>query len=110
MVQAAINRNQTFEQTETAVQQLRKGRHRQHQLRPDLWLAVSVSIPCRLPSGCAPYGYAHLPDFKKHQHLIDEATLPNAEERNLQAKALAEALVDSGYVRIGLDHFALPAD
>ncbi|MHC2303087.1 coproporphyrinogen III oxidase-like Fe-S oxidoreductase [Rhizobium mongolense] len=36
--------------------------------------------------------------------------MPNAEERNLQAKALAEALVDSGYVRIGLDHFALPAD
>jgi oxygen-independent coproporphyrinogen-3 oxidase len=56
------------------------------------------------------FGYAHIPSFKKHQRLIDEQALPGAQARNDQAEAIAEALVAAGYRRIGLDHFALPAD
>ena len=56
------------------------------------------------------FGYAHIPSFKKHQRKIDEASLPDSIERHLQSETIAEALVDAGYVRIGLDHFALPGD
>ncbi|WP_087003706.1 oxygen-independent coproporphyrinogen III oxidase [Rhizobium sullae] len=119
VVQAAINRNQTFEQTETAVRQLREAGI--GSINFDLIYGLpyqtvsscidTVQTAVRLrPERFSVFGYAHIPAFKKHQRLIDEATLPNAEERNSQAEAIAEALVDAGYVQIGLDHFALPAD
>src|SRR3546814_14269598 len=41
---------------------------------------------------------------------IDEAALPDAQARHAQAEAIAERLVEAGYERIGLDHFALPQD
>ncbi|CDM60046.1 Oxygen-independent coproporphyrinogen-III oxidase (plasmid) [Rhizobium favelukesii] len=119
VVQAAINRNQTFEQTEAAVQQLRKAGIGSinfdliyglpHQTVASCIDTVQTALRLR-PDRFAVFGYAHIPAFKKHQRLIDEATLPNAEERNAQAEATAEALVEAGYVRVGLDHFALPGD
>lgn len=62
------------------------------------------------PDRIAVFGYAHVPQFKLHQRKIDPAALPGASERNDQAEAIAAALVEAGYVRIGLDHFALPGD
>lgn len=56
------------------------------------------------------FGYAHVPWFKPHQRLIDEAALPGLTERLAQAEAAAQRLVALGYQRIGLDHFALPDD
>ncbi len=56
------------------------------------------------------FGYAHIPSFKKHQRKIAEEALPDSIERHLQSETIAEALADAGYVRIGLDHFALPDD
>ena len=42
--------------------------------------------------------------------MIDEATLPGATER-LERSQLAAAIAEAhGYQRIGIDHFALPAD
>ncbi|WP_031549543.1 oxygen-independent coproporphyrinogen III oxidase [Parvularcula oceani] len=61
-------------------------------------------------SRVAVFGYAHVPWFKKHQQVIDEALLPGAAERFAQAEAAAEELVAAGYERIGFDHFALPDD
>lgn len=54
--------------------------------------------------------YAHIPSFKKHQRKIAEEALPDSVERHLQSETIAEALLDAGCVRIGLDHFALPED
>ena len=54
--------------------------------------------------------YAHVPSFKKHQRKIDEGWLPNGAARHSQAEAIAQALTEAGYCRIGLDHYALPAD
>jgi oxygen-independent coproporphyrinogen-3 oxidase len=48
--------------------------------------------------------------MKLHQRLLPEAVLPGTLERLAQAEAAAAALADAGYVRIGLDHFALPED
>ncbi len=62
------------------------------------------------PERIALFGYAHVPWMKPHQQLIHEAALPGPAERIDQSEAAAERLVASGYVRIGLDHFALPAD
>ena len=56
------------------------------------------------------FGYAHVPWFKRHQRLIDEAALPGLSERLEQAQVAAETLTGLGYQAIGLDHFALPDD
>lgn len=62
------------------------------------------------PDRIALFGYAHVPWMAKKQRLIDEAALPGGEERLLQSQAAAVALIEAGYVAIGLDHFALPTD
>jgi len=62
------------------------------------------------PVRIALFGYAHVPWFKTHQKLIDEASLPGAGERLAQADAAAAVLTGAGFVPIGLDHFALPGD
>jgi len=56
------------------------------------------------------FGYAHVPWFKTHQKLIDEAALPGLAERLKQAETAAETLCGYGYEAVGLDHFALPED
>lgn len=118
-VQRAINRMQSFEQTARCVEGLR--RNGIGRLNFDLLYGlplqtvdscldtVAKCIELR-PNRFSVFGYAHIPSFKKHQRKIDEGALPDAIERHLQSEAIAEALVDAGYVRIGFDHFALPTD
>ncbi len=118
-VQEAINRIQSVETTMAAVQQLRRNGidainfdliyGLPYQTVQSCVETVEAAIQLR-PDRLAVFGYAHIPTFKKHQRLIDEATLPNARERSLQAEAIAETLVAAGYEQIGLDHFALPSD
>jgi oxygen-independent coproporphyrinogen-3 oxidase len=118
-VQKAINRIQSEETTDLAVQRLRRnGIDRvnfdliyglPHQTVESCVETVHASLLMR-PDRFSVFGYAHIPSFKKHQRLIDEKALPDAEARNEQAEAIAATLVAAGYVRIGLDHFALPAD
>ena len=62
------------------------------------------------PSRIALFGYAHVPWFKKHQRLIDEAALPGATERIGLERTARAVLAEFGYEPIGLDHFALPDD
>jgi oxygen-independent coproporphyrinogen-3 oxidase len=62
------------------------------------------------PQRIALFGYAHVPWFRRHQTLIDEASLPGAAERLEQMAQAAQAFVGRGYVPIGLDHFATADD
>ena len=62
------------------------------------------------PSRIALFGYAHVPWFKKHQRLIDEASLPGANARFELEQTARAALASYGYEAIGLDHFALSTD
>ncbi|MGD0108903.1 MAG: oxygen-independent coproporphyrinogen III oxidase [Rhodopila sp.] len=62
------------------------------------------------PSRFSVFGYAHVPAMMKHQRVIDGATLPDAGERLRQEQAIGDALVQAGYMRIGLDHYARPDD
>jgi oxygen-independent coproporphyrinogen III oxidase len=118
-VQRAINRLQSFEMTKIAIATLRK--HGIQQINVDLVYGLphqtrqSVEATARkvlelAPSRIAAFGYAHLPQRLKHQRLIDEAALPGIVERFAQANRLAHILTAAGYVRVGLDHYALPDD
>ena len=119
VVQKAINRIQSEEKTLLTVNRLRDngiGRINfdliyglPHQTVESCVATVEASL-AMLPDRFSVFGYAHIPSFKKHQRLIDETALPGPQARNEQAEAIAAALVSAGYVRIGLDHFALPED
>ncbi len=119
VVQRAINRVQTIEETQKAVTGLRTAGARSinfdliyglpHQTVQSCIETVKASVEMR-PDRLAVFGYAHVPAFKKHQRLIDEGTLPCATKRNEQAEAIAHELTAGGYIQIGLDHFALPDD
>jgi oxygen-independent coproporphyrinogen III oxidase len=119
VVQKAINRIQTVEQTAAATNGLRatgvSGINFDliyglpHQTVQSCIETVQECVAMQ-PERFAVFGYAHVPTFKKHQRRIDESTLPDSAERLEQAEAIAQELTVAGYVRIGLDHFALPDD
>src|SRR3546814_20380453 len=48
---------------------------------------VDLAVDMR-PDRFSVFGYAHIPSFKKHQGLIDEAALPDAQARHAQAEEI----------------------
>jgi len=62
------------------------------------------------PDRIAIYNYAHLPEMFKPQRRINEDELPSAEEKLNILKLCIDKLQDSGYVYIGMDHFAKEND
>lgn len=114
-VQSAINRLQSFEQTQAVVEALRGmgvgsinldilyGLPLQttETLRRTIDLAVSMG-----PNRIALFGYAHVPWMKKHQSLIDQSALPGPTERFDLASYGAALLAKAGYIPLGIDHFA----
>jgi oxygen-independent coproporphyrinogen-3 oxidase len=118
-VQAAINRVQPPEMVAHATEGLRAVGVRRinfdliyglpHQTAAALRRTVELCIAMQ-PDRIALFGYAHVPWVAKNQRMIPDDALPQSSERAAQAEAAADALVAGGYVRIGLDHFALPGD
>ncbi|MDO8533440.1 MAG: oxygen-independent coproporphyrinogen III oxidase [Xanthobacteraceae bacterium] len=118
-VQEAIGRIQPFGMVEQTIAMLREvginqvnfdlmyGLPKQttRDVRRTAELAASLQ-----PQRLAWFGYAHVPWFKIHQRMIDEATLPSPFERLEQAETARETLHKFGYRPIGLDHFALSDD
>jgi len=62
------------------------------------------------PQRLAVFGYAHVPWFKSHQRVFEEAALPPPAERVAQAAAVHGILTDLGYQPVGLDHYAVADD
>jgi oxygen-independent coproporphyrinogen-3 oxidase len=62
------------------------------------------------PDRIAVYNYAHLPARFKPQRRIQESDLPSADAKLDLLQYTIEYLSDSGYVYIGMDHFAKPDD
>ena len=62
------------------------------------------------PDRISIYNYAHLPDRFPPQKRILASDLPTPGERLDILQLCIEQLVDSGYVYIGMDHFAKPDD
>lgn len=118
-VQQAINRVQSFDETRACVERLRKAGI--DALNMDLLYGLPHQTveSCRdtvarvlelHPDRLAVFGYAHVPHMKKHQQMIDEASLPDAQERIGEAVAFHQLLTEAGYVAIGFDHYARPDD
>lgn len=62
------------------------------------------------PDRLAVFSYAHVPWMKPHQKLIQQAHLPEPEEKLQMLKHIVETLTGSGYEYIGMDHFAKESD
>ena len=118
-VQEAINRRQSFEETKQVVDWLRGAGV--GGLNIDLMyglphqgfseaLRTTDRVIELAPDRIALFGYAHVPWMKRHQRLIPEEALPGRQARFDQSQAMAARLVEAGYLRIGLDHFARPED
>jgi oxygen-independent coproporphyrinogen-3 oxidase len=119
LVQAAIGRFQPLIVIEAAVERLRLAGisnlsfdlmyglplQTLESIRKTCASAVALS-----PNRIACFGYAHLPRLKVNQRRIDETQLPSQDQRFDQAELMAEELTRHGYVKIGIDHFARPAD
>ncbi len=118
-VQQAVNRRETFDEIAARVGWLREAGVRSinldlmyglpHQNVENTLTTLDAVLGLR-PERLALFGYAHVPWMKAHQQLIHEAALPGPAERLDQSEAAAERLLSDGYVRIGLDHFAVPED
>ena len=118
-VQEAINRIQPHDVTKRVVDWLRQyGIDKvnmdlmyglPHQTTDLVIKEVDLAVEMR-PVRVALFGYAHVPWMKSHQKMIKEEDLPDTPERWEQFTAASERLEAAGYVKIGLDHFALPED
>ena len=62
------------------------------------------------PDRIALYAYAHLPERFKPQRRIAAAELPTASHKIDMLSRSMDALMNAGYVYVGMDHFALPDD
>ena len=62
------------------------------------------------PDRVALYGYAHVPWMSRRQQMIPSDTLPTPQERLRLFETAADLFRFGGYVDIGIDHFARPAD
>ncbi|MEO1089709.1 MAG: oxygen-independent coproporphyrinogen III oxidase [Pseudomonadota bacterium] len=118
-VQKAINRVQPFAVTAQVATSLRAQGIRGLNLDLLYGLPYQSEASCRddakrvlalEPDRLSVFGYAHVPQMRRHQLLLPENELPDGLERAAQFEAIADALDEAGYVRIGLDHFARPDD
>ena len=119
LVQEAVNRKESFEEVSRCIGWLREAGVQSinvdlmyglpHQTTTNTLETIDAILTLR-PERLALFGYAHVPWMKAHQQLIDEKALPTPIDRLDQSEAAADRLIEAGYVRIGLDHFALPDD
>ncbi|WP_130537996.1 oxygen-independent coproporphyrinogen III oxidase [Thiomicrorhabdus indica] len=56
------------------------------------------------------FNYAHMPSLFPTQKKMNEADMPNPDEKLAILHAATERLLQAGYVYIGMDHFAKPDD
>lgn len=118
-VQNAVNRNQSYEQTNNVFNEARK--HGFHSINIDLIYGLPKQTPrtfCNTiskiiemnPDRIAVYNYAHLPHLFKTQRQIKDEDLPSPSEKLEILGESIQSLQDAGYVYIGMDHFAKPDD
>jgi len=62
------------------------------------------------PDRIALFSYAHVPQVKKQQKVLEQYVLPGPYASLALERAARAVFVEAGYVEIGMDHFALPED
>ena len=119
VVQEAVNRIQTVEETQNAITVAR--RENFHSVNVDLIYGLpgqsvktfleTLKIVVEMnPDRIAIYNYAHLPHLFKSQRQIDQTLLPSSETRFEILQQFVVYLTENGYIYIGMDHFARPDD
>lgn len=119
LVQEAVNRIQSIEQTVAVIDACRASGFRS--VNVDLIYGLPKqnlegfartldTITDVRPDRIAVYSYAHLPELFKAQRQIDAADMPTPETKLALLQLAIEKLTAAGYVYIGMDHFALPDD
>ncbi|MCF6299811.1 MAG: oxygen-independent coproporphyrinogen III oxidase [Proteobacteria bacterium] len=118
-VQKAVNRIQPIEMTRQVIDQCRSFNCKS--INIDLIYGLPFQslesfsdtldqIIAISPDRLSVFNYAHLPHLFKPQLRINEADLPQADEKLDILKMTIEKLQNAGYVYIGMDHFAKPED
>jgi len=119
VVQRAVNRIQSFDETEQVIRAARRNGFKSvnidliyglpKQTVQGFSRTLERVLECD-PDRIALYSYAHLPSLFKPQRRIAEAELPQPEVKlEIMTTAIA-TLEAAGYVYIGMDHFAKPGD
>jgi len=119
VVQQAVNRIQSVEQTVAVIEACRANGF--HSVNVDLIYGLPKQNPEGFartldtvikvrPDRIAVYSYAHLPEMFKAQRQIEAEDLPTPETKLGLLQLAIEKLTDAGYLYIGMDHFALPDD
>ena len=119
LVQQAVNRIQSVEQTVAVIDACRASGFRS--VNVDLIYGLPKqnaegfgrtldTVTAVRPDRIAVYGYAHLPELFKAQNQIEAADLPPPELKLGLLQLAIEKLTAAGYLYIGMDHFALPDD
>jgi oxygen-independent coproporphyrinogen III oxidase len=76
----------------------------------DTFRRTLASVTDMQPDRIAVYSYAHVPWLRPNQKTIDADDLPKASEKRALLGAAIDTFTGTGYVPIGMDHFALPED
>jgi len=118
-VQKIINRIQPFENVKRATNEARENGFTSVNFDLIYGLPVQTTESIKRtveqcislqPDRFAFYSYAHVPWTSKAQRLFNENDLPSPHEKMELYKTGKLSFTRSGYVDIGMDHFALPTD
>ena len=118
-VQAAVNRVQPEHETQVIIDAAREAGFRSisidliyglpKQDRTTMAQTLEKVIQAA-PDRIAVYNYAHLPHLFKPQRRIQASDMPDPDTRLAMLGQCIDTLAAAGYVYIGMDHFARPAD
>lgn len=120
IVQKAINREQSFEQVEHVTNLARKIGFTS--ISHDLVFGLpfqtldaiikSIQLTIQLkPDNISLYSYAHVPWVKgTGQRGFSDSDIPTGEAKRELYETAKSALLDAGYIEIGMDHFGLPSE
>ncbi len=118
-VQEAVHRVQTIEETQAVMDWSRKYGFKSRSVdliyglpkqTPETFKETVDAVLAMNPDRLSVYNYAHLPHIFKPQRRIAEVDLPAAADKlDILSNTIAR-LGESGYVFIGMDHFAKPDD
>ncbi|WP_462318188.1 oxygen-independent coproporphyrinogen III oxidase [Marinilabilia sp.] len=71
--------------------------------------SIEQAIEVR-PDRIVTFSYAHVPWVKNHQKTLEKNGIPGPDEKMKMFESGRKAMLDAGYIPIGMDHFALPED
>lgn len=119
VVQKAVNRIQSLEQTQLVIESARE--HGAKSVNVDLiyglphqtiegFTRTLNQVIALSPDRLSIYNYAHMPAIFKPQRRIQEADLPSRDTKLALLKLAISMLTKAGYVYIGMDHFAKADD